>query len=387
MSKELDLKFNNYQEDNHSFFDILLIVAENKSRIFLTSIIFFILGLFMYFFIFPYEATYEIKIKINPPPSNFVEQFQNKYIYDPSNESEDEQNKITKESLLIDYIEIFNMYEVHRNIMKIKLQEQIKGLNKYEENNLINKNIKRFYIDEQYIRFASKNINNDLKLIDEINDGIVKKLGSTIYSQIEERLENKASELRRSIDDDNFKILVLESKIDRDLNNLKSFLEAQYEIASELNILENQTLGFPDTNILVNTSNMQDHVSPYYLRGTKHIQAEINNINKTVERQSVGQSSSLENQTELNELIAERELNVYRVKYISENKLSILDALPLQSTEIIRVDVNNYQSTKKPNYYLIIPIVFLLLGFFIQLIYLIFQNEYKMRKLTRITSQ
>ena len=181
--------------------------------------------------------------------------------------------------------------------------------------------------------------------------------------------------------------MVLESKIDRDLNNLKSFLEAQYEIASELNILENQTLGFPDTNILVNTSNMQDHVSPYYLRGTKHIQAEINNINKTVERQSVGQASSLENQTELNELIAERELNVYRVKYISENKLSILDALPLQSTEIIRVDVNNYQSTKKPNYYLIIPIVFLLLGFFIQLIYLIFQNEYKMRKLTRITSQ
>ena len=108
---------------------------------------------------------------------------------------------------------------------------------------------------------------------------------------------------------------------------------------------------------------MQDHVSPYYLRGTKHIQAEINNINKTVERQSVGQASSLENQTELNELIAERELNVYRAKYISENKLSILDALPLQSTEIIRVDVNNYQSTKKPNYYLIIPIVFLLLGF------------------------
>lgn len=363
MNKDLKLSFNNEKfETGLTIFDLILLIIKHKFQIIISGAIFFIFGFLIYLFVFPYNLTYEVKIKINPPSSNFIEKYQNKLGYDP--EFDRESSKFTKEYYIAEYIEEFKTYDALRKFMSQKFEDDLMGLNHYHANKLINKNAKRFYIKDNHIQFSSTDIEDDLKIIDTIIYNVTNKVAENISLHMQERLTKRIYEIETLIAEDTASINASRSALMAEKKLKKDFLLQQLKIATELNIsssvlFENKFIDSFEYNFDI----------PYYLRGTSFIEAELLAIDETPFYSEI-YSTKIINQ------IMRKEINTDKKNTFEKNISTILNDLSTESSNLIRINVSDYDTEIKPNLNMVIPFGFLILGLIFQIIYLIFRNEY-----------
>ena len=72
MLKEEKVDNQLHQESEIDVFKILFFIWDNKYSALTSGIISFIVGLLIYFFIFPYTQQYDVKVKYKAPSSAFV---------------------------------------------------------------------------------------------------------------------------------------------------------------------------------------------------------------------------------------------------------------------------------------------------------------------------
>lgn len=355
-----------YQESDIDIFKILFFIWDNKYSAVTSGIIFFLVGLLVYLFIFPYTQVYNVKIKYKAPTSAFVAK-----LNDLPFSSELDEYSLTKDKILNEFRDEFYSYDIIISAVESKYKELIDDLENIEKKKFIKDQVYKYYLDDSFIRFSTIDYDQDLLLLENAISKIILKTGQNISQEIKNKFNNL-------IDKYDFEIRKLENEIansifeyDVDLEFKIIFLEEQLQLAERVGIEDNQTgvllNDLKDDNKSINMY-VSDSSLPYYLKGSKYIKEELR-ILKNRENYEFHINSLPRLKSEINLLKTEK-------KTLMSNVNLIIDQMPLQDLNLIRIDFDEVEYTVNSNKRQFIPLIFLICGIFANLIFLFIKSKY-----------